>query len=625
MTNFKKMMVLLIVVPCLALFIGCTGDTGPAGPSLPGPPGDPGPTGATGSSGATGATGSTGATGATGTTGVTGATGTTGSGSGSSDGDVTISSTSEFCEGLTMKECLEKAIAGVARRGSDGTIWIEDDIMDYATTVAPTTSVGTFALIDSPIAYIAADVSVPTPADFTHYIVDPLVLKGNGSPMEPKKIQGVVRGDGSVPTINASLYIENAYNIKLKDLRFAPGIAVCENYLASVPVTLPDTYGDSGGEALAVGDEISYTGYYCDPTPQLYAGMIIKDADTVVELINVEIDMADAAPLSGIIDLPPAPATAVYARAQDVPASWFETLTDADLEAPLFGIYFTNDIDDLYLDLVKIYNADGRYGLYFKEEATMPTVEIWEGEFEAAGYGMAFEMDPSLHASFSGTFPTITSVSNIPVTLGEVVKLTTADVNTYYTAVYSTPGNLVEDLEWINNPDNESDSAFPGAAEWVAGEIFNILTFTFPAGLTSTLQGYATTAAKDELLQTAKASLLSSSAYTTWLNSTLDDAQTFIGGFFADSIPSDPPSVITGGVDDVGIFMPRDYAYNYSYNATIMAYNWEYPNPTTATSIPSATGLAPLFITGILTDSDTENLDDMVIYPYGDFLDWIGY
>jgi len=234
MANLKKMMVLLIVVPCLALFIGCTGDTGPIGPPgpvTPGVPGPPGPTGPTGPPGEPGTPGNPGTPGP--------------------DTGITVTNAQE----------LRDAIANKSTKANK--ILITEDILDFYPGIV---EVSTFAAK-------ADEVFVTNEAGaFLLYVVDPLYLNN-----VTKEIIGA-KADGTNAKINGSVFI-NGGNVIIQNLDIVPDVAVCADF--------------TGVPNIA---SLSDSKYACPASEQKYAGLIVKN-NAWVEIYDSLIDVSNAAPL----------------------------------------------------------------------------------------------------------------------------------------------------------------------------------------------------------------------------------------------------------------------------------------------------------------------------------------
>ena len=357
MTKFTKIMALLIVVPCLALFIGCTGDTGPAGPQ-----GQQGPPGNTGAPGAQGAPGEPGPPG---------------------DDVSTISGTS-----VTSAEELRAAIEKAGVTAKTSTIIIEEDIDDFYDGVLEELSIAEAGdRVENIIGYRV------TGGAFSHYIVDPLYLDGKKGPAGgPVTIIGKPKADGSNPKINGSVFITNGSYVIIQNLDIVPDIPVCVNGpdYTGTPLTAAQipNYGTITGAAFAVGDLLSKpTKYACvTRTPNSeYAGLVVTDGSHV-ELYDSKVDMINAAELVRLVeDL----AGAEKELVAQVPDS-SRDIDDEDMSLALHGVFVDPTAAVAYFDEVAVSNT-GKYGLSILD-STAGIVSIAGGEFTGADYSIEFDV-----------------------------------------------------------------------------------------------------------------------------------------------------------------------------------------------------------------------------------------
>lgn len=237
MTNFKKMMVLLILVPCLALMIGCTGDTGPFGrDGLKGDTGNKGEDGKDGDKGDPG-----------------------------KDIDYDIVCKVLGCVVVDSAEALREALEG---QGREVTILITEDIDDFFN--GATSGVKTLASEAGNL------LQVNSSGYFEYYVVDPLVINGNVN------IIGVPFMDGGKlrnPYINGSVRIESG-NVTISNLDIIPDIPVCT-----------DDQMDYQNSSYNI-----VTDYVCHWPGSEYAGLVVMKGS--LDMYDSAIDMKNAAKIS---------------------------------------------------------------------------------------------------------------------------------------------------------------------------------------------------------------------------------------------------------------------------------------------------------------------------------------
>jgi len=375
-------MVLLVLVPCLALFIGCTGDTGPQGP--PGPTGSPG----TPTPGPTGPTGPTGDIGPSGPSGPSGPGGPGGPGGGLFE-SVEVNSVDE----------LVAALSDTSRRTS--TIIIRGDI-DWHEEVTAASNGRSGFRPESADDLLTYGLNTVTREPWVgRYIVDPLVIDSR----IPKTIIGVPDADGNNPKINASLVIRRG-EVTIANLDIEPLIAVCTNFTTktalqnSVRPANTEFYGlrfeSVSGEQIQDGGVLSPTGQWCNPGA-VYAGLVTM-GDSEVYMFDSNINMNNAINLRRVIpranqggSMPAAPLGSLYAQGTNFSDdNWDRTGVAPGItrrgqwqERPHYALYKAGlwDQSSFYLDNVGVVN-NGRYtlgGIY-----TNNVNSNW-GDYEIAG------------------------------------------------------------------------------------------------------------------------------------------------------------------------------------------------------------------------------------------------
>ena len=246
MTNFKKMMAILFVVPCLALLIGCTGDTGPSG--LPGPAGPSGPSGPSGP------------------------TGPTGPGFVEPMVGFVVTSAEELLDALELFE------AGDLEEDYDDTILIEyPGILDFYDGY-PVEGASVFAEGDDTRVENLLKVA-ETSGRFAYYIVDPLVV--NNTTGRDLYIVGVPNDEGKNPKINASFVIKGG-KVGVQNLDIVPDIAVCSDGLVF---------------DRDLNDVPQAAGWVCQDNAVQYAGLVVTTG-AAFGLFDSAIDMTYAAGLT---------------------------------------------------------------------------------------------------------------------------------------------------------------------------------------------------------------------------------------------------------------------------------------------------------------------------------------
>ena len=407
MTNFKKMMVIMFVVPCLALLIGCTGDTGPMGPTGPSGSGGgntPGPSGPSGPSGASGA-----------------------DGTGLTSGYV-----------VNSLDDLKKALASSAIKYD--TIVIDGDILDFYD--GNPVGVSSFAAegddrVENLLGFNEAS------GQASYYIVDPLIIDNNTTRV--KYITGVKKANGSYPMINGSVIVNLSGSgpVVIENLNFVPDIAICTEGLTKNADARGTFYSYIDGSAVTSG-AIGFndaTDYVCigQGGGQEYTGLYAANGS--VDLYNVNVVMSNAAGLSRMVT-----DGAIHAQIE------FEE-DDAYQAAPRSAVNI-GFVNSAYLDGLGVVN-DGRYGLY---TYALNLVQIEGGEFEAADTAMALTLQ-------AGSVPSGPIAINLPAS-GEKALGPVKDL--YYDVIaqdISATGNdnadrydLIDDLL--------AEITTPGSFDW---------------------------------------------------------------------------------------------------------------------------------------------------------------
>ena len=342
MTKFKKIMVLLIVVPCLALFVGCTGDVGPAGPpgntppkgdpGLPGLPGDPGDPGDPGQNGDDWYKNSSLVT--------------------------FISADMEPAERL---EALRTALKSKTEKSY--TIVIEDDILDFDSGSDGDLMIAEAGYVNNLFGHYA------TGPAFSHYFVDPIVIDSSRSARK-QQIIGIPKDNGDYPTINASFVFDNV-NAEIANLNIAPDIAVCEDGYEEIGAGITGgIYYSVTGSAISMIEKTRKANYACTAPDKRYAGVVVKNG-AHLEIYDSIIDMSNAALLGITID-------GDLFSAQKIDGDYVaEPFAGVLVDGSSFAAFVGTDVINI-----------GKYGLY--SDAPSPwgyatyNVEIWGGTFDGA-------------------------------------------------------------------------------------------------------------------------------------------------------------------------------------------------------------------------------------------------
>jgi len=368
MTKFTKIMVLLIMVPCLALFIGCKGDTGPAGSAgQPGSPGSQGPAGPPGPAGPSGDSIGGGTTPAIGTY---------------------VKTADEFRAALDV---LDKTLGKTLK---SRTIIIEDDIdLFYDGSLLGELSIAEAGdKVNNVLGYRV------TGAAFSHYIVDPLIIDvqyGLFSGNDPVSIVGIPKSDGRNPKINGSVYIGGpnygGSYVVIQNLDIVPDIPVCvggpdntKDYKL-VAGDIP-TYGTVTGAAFAVGDLLNTaTDYTCrrtsPPYTDEYAGLVVGSGSWV-EVYDSAVDMVNAAEVTRLVG------------EDDKEVSAQTPVDDENMALALHAVYVDPSADFAYFDEVAVSNT-GMYGLIMDYSTYGDLVQIYGGDFTGADYSIEFNLGGS--------------------------------------------------------------------------------------------------------------------------------------------------------------------------------------------------------------------------------------
>jgi len=245
---------------------------------------------------------------------------------------------------------------------------------------------------DSPLAY-----STPGAIAFEYYNVDPLVFDYTGinktMGSDVQFIVGEPKANGSNPKINASLIIQNGAKVVIQNVDIVPDVAVCKETFSLT------------GSAIRIGDPIGFCGD--GGVLDEYAGVVIK-GKAWLEMYDVTIDVSNAAALSATVGDE-------------------ELFAQVDEEsAPLYGLYSElNDGDPdnyLYLDDVKAFNENGKYGLAMdlkEANADFYTIQIIGGDYsadEASIYLNVTDAAPKLDVSTLPEAAALLALGGDPVT-----------------------------------------------------------------------------------------------------------------------------------------------------------------------------------------------------------------
>ena len=304
---------------------------------------------------------------------------------------------------------------------------IDDDILEFLGGEPSETAIGS----DKLIGYNGTT--------FNNYRVDPVEVKGAANVV--KYIIGDRSKLGRNPVINAS-FLVTAGNVVIQNLDIVPDVATCASPTEGLrgstnPVTDLPRYYTAAGTAVADNapvNTLTKRGWVCT-TAADYAGVVVRGANTQLDMYDVNVDMSKAASLaSGSLN--------AQSELRNVDPA------DGARSNPRHAVLVNAGF--AYLDNVGIVNDKGRNAL----SARSDRVQIEGGDFSAAVFSMVIPV-------------------NIATTTGEKFELDSTLTKPTTDAVYGgTAYSPVYNVNPIDMTDEDPLTGDPYAATYAVGGAF---------------------------------------------------------------------------------------------------------------------------------------------------------